>query len=94
MISPITTPELTVAEETARAGGDVLARNLREGVEMRSKDIANLVSDADLEAERAIVAVIRSSFHGHEVLDEEAHSGDVGTKHLWITDPPLIYLTY
>jgi myo-inositol-1(or 4)-monophosphatase len=87
MTSPIRTPELTIAEEAARAGGEVLARYLREGVEMRTKDIANLVSDADVEAERAIVAVIRRAFPGHEVLGEEAHSGDVGADQLWIVDP-------
>jgi len=87
MISPITTPELTIAEEAARAGGAVTSRYFHEGIEMRSKDIANLVSDADLEAEQAIVAVIRRSFPGHEVLGEESHAGDVGAEHLWIVDP-------
>jgi myo-inositol-1(or 4)-monophosphatase len=87
MIAPIRTPELTIAEEAARAGGEVVAGYFREGVEMRSKDIANLVSDADVEAERAIVAVIRRAFPGHEVLGEEAHAGDVGAEHLWIIDP-------
>jgi myo-inositol-1(or 4)-monophosphatase len=87
MISSITTPEFTVAEQAARAGGEVLARHLRQGVEMRSKDVANLVSDADIEAERAIVAVIHRAFSGHEVLGEEAHAGDVGAEHLSIVDP-------
>jgi myo-inositol-1(or 4)-monophosphatase len=87
MISPITTPELTVAEEAARAGGAVTSRYFHEGIEMRSKDIANLVSDADLEAEQAIVAVIRRAFPGHEVLGEESHAGDVRAEHLWIVDP-------
>jgi myo-inositol-1(or 4)-monophosphatase len=54
---------------------------------MRTKDVAHLVSDADLEAERAIVAVIRTAFPGHEVLGEEAHAGDVAAEHLWIVDP-------
>ena len=31
MISPIVTPELTVAEEAARAGGRVVTRYFREG---------------------------------------------------------------
>ncbi len=87
MIAAISTPELTIAERAARAGGEVLARYSREGVAMRSKGIANLVSDADIEAERAIVAVIRDAYPGHEVLGEEAHSGDVGAEHLWIIDP-------
>jgi myo-inositol-1(or 4)-monophosphatase len=87
MISPIMTPELTVAEEAARAGGAVVASYFHEGIAMRSKDVANLVSDADVEAERAIVAVIRRAFPGHEVLGEESHAGDVGAEHLWIVDP-------
>lgn len=87
MISAITTPELHVAEEAARAGGQVVARYFHEGTEMRTKDVANLVSDADLEAERAIVAVIRRAFPAHEILGEESHAGDVGAEHLWIIDP-------
>jgi myo-inositol-1(or 4)-monophosphatase len=81
------TPELALAEAAARAGGAVVSRYFREGIAMRSKDIANLVSDADIEAERAIVAVIRETFPGHEVLGEEMHQGDTGAEHLWIVDP-------
>src|SRR5512135_2419190 len=81
------TPELALAEEAARAGGAVILRYFRDGIAMRSKDIANLVSDADIEAERAIVAVIRETFPDHEVLGEEVHRGDAGAEHLWIVDP-------
>ena len=87
MISPIGSPELRVAEEAARAGGRVVTRYFHEGIEMRSKDVANLVSDADIEAERAIVEVIRKTYPGHEILAEEAHAGDVGAEHLWVIDP-------
>jgi myo-inositol-1(or 4)-monophosphatase len=81
------TPELTVAEEAARAAGAILTRYFREGVAMRFKEAANLVSDADVEAERAIAAVIRRAFPGHEVLGEEDHHGDAGAEHLWVVDP-------
>jgi myo-inositol-1(or 4)-monophosphatase len=81
------TPELRLAEEAARAGGEVVARYFREGVAMRSKDVANLVSDADVEAEHAIVAVIKRAFPGHTVLAEEVHRGDAGAEHLWVVDP-------
>jgi myo-inositol-1(or 4)-monophosphatase len=54
---------------------------------MRSKAVSNLVSDADVEAEHAIVEVIRTSFPKHEILGEEAHSGDVEAEHLWVVDP-------
>ncbi|MBV8077635.1 MAG: inositol monophosphatase [Planctomycetaceae bacterium] len=81
------TPELTIAEEAARAAGAILKRHFHAGVVMRNKDIANLVSDADIEAERAIVEVIGRAFPDHEVLGEEVHRGDVGAEHLWVVDP-------
>jgi len=83
----MSTPELLVAEQAARAAGTVLNHYFREGVSMRSKDTANLVSDADLEAERAIVEVIRHKFPSHEILGEEQEKGDTEAEHLWIVDP-------
>lgn len=83
----MTTPELLVAEDAARAAGAILTRYFREGVAMRSKDTANLVSDADLEAERAIVEVIRRAYPGHEILGEEEQKGDASAEHLWVVDP-------
>ncbi len=81
-------PELLVAEKAARAGGDVIARYFHDGVAMRCKDVANLVSDADIEAEQAIVATIRQSFPDHAMLGEESHqTADVQAEHLWIIDP-------
>lgn len=80
-------PELDVAREAARAGGNVVARYFEEGVSMRFKDAVNLVSDADVEAEKAVVDVIRAAYPGHEILGEETHKGDVAAEHLWIVDP-------
>ena len=82
------TPEQTIAEEAARAGGAIAARYFREGVAMRSKDVSNLVSDADVEAEHAIAAVIKKAFPSHAILGEEAHEqGDATAEHLWVIDP-------
>jgi myo-inositol-1(or 4)-monophosphatase len=81
------TPEQTIAEEAARAGGAIAARYFREGVAMRNKDVANLVSDADVEAEHAIAAVIKRAFPSHSILGEEAHQGDATAEHLWVVDP-------
>jgi myo-inositol-1(or 4)-monophosphatase len=79
--------EMSTARKAALAAGSVLTRYFREGIVMRTKDVANLVSDADIEAERAIVATIRDTFPTHEVLGEEEHTGDVGAEHLWVVDP-------
>src|SRR5690606_10375183 len=78
--------ELEIARKAARVGGEVVLRYWREGVAMRSKpgESVNLVSEADVEAEKAIVAVIGEAFPDHAVLGEEEHTGDVGSEHLWI----------
>ncbi len=79
--------ELEVARGAARAAGELIARYFRDGVTMRSKESYNLVSDADVEAERTIVAQIRDHFPTHAILGEEAHQADLGAEHLWIIDP-------
>jgi myo-inositol-1(or 4)-monophosphatase len=92
--------ELQVAEQAARVGGAVASRYFRTSMAVFTKESApgkatsyNVVSEADLEAERAIVAVIRQSFPGHAVLGEELHGGDavspavLSSEHLWIVDP-------
>jgi myo-inositol-1(or 4)-monophosphatase len=91
--------EMEVAEEAARKGGEIAAGYFREKFAVFIKETAagkasyNLVSQADLDAERAIVAVIRREFPGHAVLGEELHGGDgvspevLASEHLWIVDP-------
>ncbi len=83
----MTAPELIVAQQAARAGGEVVLRYHREGVVMRGKQSYNLVSDADIEAERSIVNVIRRTFPHHAVLAEELHRDAVDSEHLWVIDP-------
>lgn len=79
--------ELEVARRAAQVGGDVLSRYLHEGVEMREKKTCDLVSDADVESERAIVEVIRESFPDHAILGEETYKDDASAPKLWIIDP-------
>ena len=94
------TRELHVAEQAARVGGAIAARFFRNDAAVFTKGTTsgkatgyNLVSEADLESERAIVAVIREAFPGHAVLGEELHGGDgvsdevMAAEHLWIVDP-------
>lgn len=78
---------LQVAEEAARAAGLVLMEHFRRGVATREKGVANMVTDADVDAERAIVAVIQRHRPDHQVLAEEGHRGDTAAEHLWVVDP-------
>jgi myo-inositol-1(or 4)-monophosphatase len=79
--------EMEAAKQAAQAGGQIVARYFRDGVKMRTKESFNLVSDADVEAEHAIVDVIRRAFPGHAVLAEEAHRHEGDAEHLWVIDP-------
>lgn len=83
---------LSVATTAAQTGGEVLTRYWRDGVHMRNKSDAggktyDLISDADIESENAIVQCIRREFPDHEILGEEGQAGDTGAEHLWIIDP-------
>lgn len=76
------------AHEAAEAAGKILADYFHNGVTMRTKSASvDLVSDADVNAERCIADKIRAAFPDHHILGEEENSADVDAEHLWIIDP-------
>ena len=82
--------ELKTAGEAARVGGEVLMKYFQTGLIADHKSDAetyNLVSVADVEAEQAIVGVIRREFPDHAVLGEESHHGDVKSELKRVTWP-------
>ena len=79
--------ELNTAREAAHVAGQIVARYFRDGVVMRTKESFNLVSDADVDAERAIVDVISRAFPGHAILAEEELAHQEAAEHLWVVDP-------
>ncbi len=78
---------LECAIGAARAAGKMLL-NKFETVHAVEKTKNNLVTEADLECEEAIVEAVRKNFPRHLILAEERHTGaDVLSDHLWIIDP-------
>ncbi len=83
--------DLALAHELADAADAItLGRFLADDLTVSSKPDATPVSDADLAAERAIRAVVRSRRPGDAVLGEE--DGEVGgerqaSSRRWIVDP-------
>lgn len=70
------------------AAGNVLTEYFNNGVVMRTKSASvDLVSDADINAERAVAEVIRNAFPDHSILGEEENSDSADAEHLWIIDP-------
>ena len=79
--------EMEVATAAARAAGEVLSGFFGTDYTVRSKESYNLVSDADVQAERAIVEVIRQTYPEHAILGEEEAKGDTTADDLWVIDP-------
>src|ERR1700688_3419821 len=90
-----------VAMRAARAAGRVhLARLLKTSISYKANAI-DLVTEADREAEAAVIGVIRRSFPDHAVLGEESGASagrsdgpnhrrgneHRGNEHRWIIDP-------
>ncbi len=77
---------LDAAVEAARAAGAIALKYFRGGVEVTLKADATPVTQADREAERAIVEILGRAFPGYGVLGEEF--GGHGSKDVrWIIDP-------
>lgn len=78
---------LEVGKMAAAAAGEVLRKYFRSGLEIREKGTCDLVSDADIEAERVIVDVIRQHFPDHNILGEEGTKPKSLDGPLWVLDP-------
>ncbi len=72
----------------ARAGGEVLKRNLGALTEtdISTKGSFDFVTRVDRESEEAVIGVIRQSYPGHRFLAEETLKDAVGG-YRWIIDP-------
>jgi myo-inositol-1(or 4)-monophosphatase len=78
---------LGCAIDAARAAGTILLSNFKT-VHAVEKTKNNLVTEADLECEEAIAAVIGKKFPEHAILAEERRTNaDILSEHLWIIDP-------
>ena len=76
---------LKCAGDAARAAGDILKPQLGRVGGLRMKPTGP-VTDADLQAEREIVATIRDAFPDHAILSEEMGSSGAGSAR-WVIDP-------
>ena len=88
-ISPSELEDLTeIAIEAAQLGGSVLIDYAQKGFEIHKKSQINLVTEADLASEKAIVDKIRQMFPSHQILAEEKglHTKSENP-YKWIIDP-------
>ncbi len=79
--------ELDIAVQAAHAGGAVCLKYFEQDLDIRYKKAHDLVSNADIEAEEAIVSLIKNAFPGHAFLGEESHKDSLSSENVWCIDP-------
>jgi myo-inositol-1(or 4)-monophosphatase len=82
---------LNFAIQTAQEAGRVLAEKFGRALQITNKGDIDLVTEADIAAERLIVERIRSYHPRHQILTEEAGDilieGGADSAYKWIIDP-------
>ena len=81
------TRELEVAIAAAEAAGGVLRDGFGRQHQIEYKGEADLVTEADEEAERKIMEVIHEAFPDHRMLTEEGGEMQGQSNARWIVDP-------
>jgi len=82
--------ELDIARSVAAQAGVVLLEYQQRGFTIREKGTSDLVSEADVSAEKLILDCLGEAFPDHVVLAEESRTELQGTsipEHLWVVDP-------
>ena len=80
--------DLKSALEAARTGVGVIKEYSTKSLNTREKGFHDLVTDADLETEKAILEVLQNRFPNDEILAEEtAEKKSLTESRTWIVDP-------
>lgn len=79
--------ELAVAREAAKAAGKILSRMLGNTHHIMKKGEIDLVTEADLAAEKIILEIVDHSFSRDNILSEEAGRRDEASNRTWLIDP-------
>jgi myo-inositol-1(or 4)-monophosphatase len=78
---------LKIAVQATRAAGRVLVERLPAEREVRVKGLRDIVTDADLAAEKAIIEIIHARFPDHALLTEEGSENASDAPYVWVVDP-------
>jgi myo-inositol-1(or 4)-monophosphatase len=78
---------LSFSTEVTREAGALLMRYFRRDFNIQLKGRINLVTEADIAAEKLIASRIRARYPSHGLLCEEGHNIAGNSEFLWIVDP-------
>jgi len=80
-------PFLATALEAARAAAEVVRRYYQSNLAVTIKADKSPVTEADVETERTIRAIIAARFPEHGFYGEETGSSALDAEYLWLVDP-------
>ena len=84
---PMSSQFLDAALEAAEAATAIIQRLYRGNIQVREKADKSPVTIADVEAEKAIRAVLETRFPDHGFYGEETGSRQRDAEYLWLVDP-------
>lgn len=80
--------DLNVAKQAAREGVRIIKAYQKKGINIEQKGFHDLITDADIATEKAIIEVIKKHFPDDEILAEESAAEDhLSDARTWIIDP-------
>ena len=79
--------ELECALEAARAAAEIATKLYRSNVAVRIKEDRTPVTEADVQCERAIRAVLEAQFPDYGFYGEETGQRAMNAEHVWLVDP-------
>ena len=79
--------ERKAASEASRKAGEILTAHFGSIRHIRKKGTIDLVTDADLQAEKIILQTIRRYFPDDHIIAEESGSQGASHERTWIVDP-------
>jgi histidinol-phosphatase len=80
-------PFLVTALDAARAAADVIRRYYQRNLEVVIKADKSPVTQADIDTEKAIRAIISARFPEHGFYGEETGQSALDAEYLWLVDP-------
>jgi len=78
---------LATAIEVVTAAGAIQRARFGQAIRIDKKGTIDLVTEVDVEVERAARALLASRFPDHDILAEELGGGKRGASHRWVFDP-------
>ena len=80
-------PALEVAQHAAGLAGQIIRDRFATAKDIRFKGRADIVTDVDLSAEKAVLELLRDEFPDFGVLAEESAPIESNSGYTWVVDP-------